>query len=338
MTNNQRVTAAAWRLPAEWEPQEGVQLTWPHAATDWAPMLDEITATYEVMAREMARRERLLVVGEKGLPLPSNDTWARDHGFISLVDDQGHRRLLDFCFNGWGEKFTADLDNALNRQLFDAQALAGDYVSCLDFVLEGGAIESDGRGTVFTTSGCLLAPHRNQPLSNSMPNASSGLIMATSSVMIPTDISTRWCVSVPTTPYYMWAATILMIRSIPNSSLWRNNSGLSVPSRGVLTGCSDFPCRDRSTRRTTLWARKGIVCQPPTPISSSSTGQYSARPTTSLTSTPRRSTSSRRPSPTGRWSPSTAAPSSASTALSIVVPCNFPKYDKDWIPAAEHLS
>ena len=165
MTNNQRVTAAAWRLPAEWEPQEGVQLTWPHAATDWAPILDEITATYEVMAREIDRRERLLVVGEKGLPLPSNDTWARDHGFISLIDDQGHRRLLDFCFNGWGEKFTADLDNGLNRRLYDAQALAGDYVGCLDFVLEGGAIESDGRGTVFTTSGCLLAPHRNQPLS-----------------------------------------------------------------------------------------------------------------------------------------------------------------------------
>jgi agmatine/peptidylarginine deiminase len=172
MTNNQRVTAAAWRLPAEWEPQEGVQLTWPHAATDWAPMLDEITATYEVMAREIAKRERLLIIAPASsspsplLPfhLPSNDTWARDHGFISLIDDQGHRRLLDFCFNGWGEKFTADLDNALNRRLYDAQALAGDYVSCLDFVLEGGAIESDGRGTVFTTSGCLLAPHRNQPL------------------------------------------------------------------------------------------------------------------------------------------------------------------------------
>ena len=171
MTNNQRVTAAAWRLPAEWEPQEGVQLTWPHAATDWAPILDEITATYEVMAREIARRERLLVVGEKGLPLPSNDTWARDHGFISLIDDQGHRRLLDFCFNGWGEKFTADLDNALNRRLYDAQTLTGDYVSCLDFVLEGGAIESDGRGTVFTTSGCLLAPHRNQPLTKAQIEA-----------------------------------------------------------------------------------------------------------------------------------------------------------------------
>ena len=66
MTNNQRVTAAAWRLPAEWEPQEGVQLTWPHAATDWAPILDEITATYEVMAREIAKRERLLIIAPKG--------------------------------------------------------------------------------------------------------------------------------------------------------------------------------------------------------------------------------------------------------------------------------
>ena len=175
MTNKQLGKEAVWRLPAEWEPQEGVQLTWPHAATDWAPILDEITATYEVMAREIAKRERLLIIAPKGedlspltshlFPLPSNDTWARDHGFISLVDDQGHRRLLDFRFNGWGEKFAADLDNALNRRLSDAQALAGDYVSCLDFVLEGGAIESDGQGTVFTTSGCLMAPHRNQPLS-----------------------------------------------------------------------------------------------------------------------------------------------------------------------------
>ena len=87
--------ASAWRLPAEWEPQWGVQLTWPHAKTDWAPMLEEITATYEEMAREISKREELISVREK-----SDDTWARDHGFISLVDDQGHRRLLDFCFNG----------------------------------------------------------------------------------------------------------------------------------------------------------------------------------------------------------------------------------------------
>ena len=149
-----------WRLPAEWEPQWGVQLTWPHAGTDWAPMLEEIIATYKEMAREIEKRENLLVVGE-----PSNDTWARDHGFITLVDDQGHARLLDFCFNGWGEKFSAELDNAINRRLYDEGKLKGEYVDCLDFVLEGGSIESDGKGTVFTTTGCLLAPHRNQPMS-----------------------------------------------------------------------------------------------------------------------------------------------------------------------------
>ena len=155
-----------WRLPAEWEPQECVQLTWPHAGTDWAPMLEEITATYEEMAREIRKREYLLIVGE-----PSNDTWARDHGFISLVDDQGGRRLLDFKFNGWGEKFPAELDNAINRRLYDEGKLEGDYIDCLDFVLEGGAIESDGQGTVFTTSCCLLAPHRNQPMSQAQIEA-----------------------------------------------------------------------------------------------------------------------------------------------------------------------
>ena len=122
-------------------------------------MLDEITATYREMAREIEKREELLVVGE-----PSNDTWARDHGFITLVDDQGHARLLDFCFNGWGEKFPAQLDNTINRRLFDEGKVKGEYMDCLDFVLEGGSIESDGKGTVFTTSCCLLAPHRNQPM------------------------------------------------------------------------------------------------------------------------------------------------------------------------------
>jgi agmatine/peptidylarginine deiminase len=148
-----------YRLPAEWEPQSGVQLTWPHAATDWAPMLDEIVAVYDEMAREIRKREQLLIV-----PPPSNDTWARDHGFITLVNDQGGVRLLDFQFNGWGEKFPAEIDNTLNRRIYDEGHVQGEYVDHLDFVLEGGSIESDGRGTIFTTSCCLLAPHRNQPL------------------------------------------------------------------------------------------------------------------------------------------------------------------------------
>ena len=160
---------------AEWEPQSLVQLTWPHKDTDWAPILPEITAVYEEMAREINKHEGLLIVAPKELtsllspltphllPFTSNDTWARDHGFIT-VEENGRLLLLDFCFNGWGEKFEAALDNQINRHLFEQGFVKGTYEDHLDFVLEGGSIESDGKGTIFTTECCLMAPHRNQPL------------------------------------------------------------------------------------------------------------------------------------------------------------------------------
>ena len=144
---------------AEWEPQTAVQLTWPHKDTDWAPILPEITAVYEEMKREIESRETVIVVDD----IPHNDTWARDHGFIT-VEESGQLILLDFKFNGWGEKFAAELDNDINRQLYEQQLIKGTYESHLDFVLEGGSIESDGKGTIFTTTCCLMAPHRNQPL------------------------------------------------------------------------------------------------------------------------------------------------------------------------------
>ena len=144
---------------AEWEPQSAVQLTWPHKDTDWAPILPEITAVYEELKREIESRETVVVVDD----IPHNDTWARDHGFIT-VEENGQLILLDFKFNGWGEKFAAELDNDINRQLYEQQLVKGIYESHLDFVLEGGSIESDGKGTIFTTTCCLMAPHRNQPL------------------------------------------------------------------------------------------------------------------------------------------------------------------------------
>ncbi len=182
---------------AEWEPQKMVQLTWPHKETDWAPMLDEITAVYEQMAQEISKREGLLIVAPEGVLPPSiinatphsqrenvqcsmfnvqcsmfnsNDTWARDHGFITVEETSDLRpqtldlKLLDFCFNGWGEKFPAELDNQINRHLYEHGMVEGTYEDHLDFVLEGGSIESDGKGTIFTTTCCLMAPHRNQPL------------------------------------------------------------------------------------------------------------------------------------------------------------------------------
>ena len=92
-------------------------------------------------------------------PPPSDDTWARDHAFLTVLSDNG-AELLDFRFNGWGGKFAAARDNAINRRLFDTGWLHGHYVSALDFELEGGAIESDGAGTLLTTAACLLNPNR----------------------------------------------------------------------------------------------------------------------------------------------------------------------------------
>ena len=171
------------RMPAEWELQSMVQLTWPHKDTDWAPILPEITAVYNEMAREIRKREKLLIVAPAEVQPPTlnsylitlntNDTWARDHGFITVEEITANSQkpktkiLLDFCFNGWGEKFEATLDNEINRHLYDQGLIKGIYESHLDFVLEGGSIESDGKGTIFTTSCCLMAPHRNQPLTQS---------------------------------------------------------------------------------------------------------------------------------------------------------------------------
>ena len=174
MNNETERGVAKWRLPAEWEPQGGVQLTWPHPLTDWAPMLDEITETYRQMACEIMKHEPLLIVAPQDPKLPfegfqlflapTNDTWARDHGFITLVNDEGGFRLHDYGFNGWGNKFPAKLDNAINRRLYEGGVFHGDYVNALDFILEGGSIESDGKGTLFTTTSCLMAANRNQPL------------------------------------------------------------------------------------------------------------------------------------------------------------------------------
>lgn len=100
----------------------------------------------------------------------SNDTWVRDHGPLTMVLRRKQNtwmvpyRILDFKFNGWGEKFRWEKDNAITLQLYYQAAFNADIENHQGFVLEGGSIESDGKGTLFTTSQCLLAPHRNQPL------------------------------------------------------------------------------------------------------------------------------------------------------------------------------
>lgn len=169
-------------LPSEWHKQQFVQLTWPHANSDWAYMLDEVEQCFTDIAIAISKREKLLIVSPdidalrkhlqttaanipniRFFQCDSNDTWARDHGFITILGDTVPH-YLDFEFNGWGRKFPAELDNAINSKLYDAGIVRGEYEDCLSLVLEGGSIESDGKGTLLTTTHCLTAPNRNQPL------------------------------------------------------------------------------------------------------------------------------------------------------------------------------
>ncbi len=169
-------------MPAEWHRQQMIQLTWPHENTDWSYMLEEVEACFIELAKAISEREQLLIVAPDikrvydmlenagantanitMFECETNDTWARDHAFITLLGDYVPH-YIDFCFNGWGRKFEASLDNAINSKLYDAGIVKGEYEDCTGFVLEGGSIESDGKGTLLTTSQCLLAPYRNQPM------------------------------------------------------------------------------------------------------------------------------------------------------------------------------
>ncbi|MGE0079991.1 MAG: agmatine/peptidylarginine deiminase [Thiohalomonadaceae bacterium] len=169
-------------LPAEWAPQSGVMLTWPHEHSDWRDILAEVEPVYVAIARAVTRRERLVIachdefhrehvrhrLVNAGVALsrtrlhlaPSNDTWARDHGPITVLRD-GRPAILDFRFNGWGNKYRHDLDDAITRRLHDAGAFGDTPLESIDLVLEGGGIESDGLGTLMTTAHCQLSPERN---------------------------------------------------------------------------------------------------------------------------------------------------------------------------------
>lgn len=152
------------RLPAEWERQSGVQLTWPDETTPWHD-LPGVQACYEKIAAAIGRFEKVVTVRSSGIPV--NDTWARDHGGISVYGDRGEKLLLDFVFNGWGLKFPSDLDNQITRRMFERGVFAPEVrlVDKRPFVLEGGSIDCDGSGTLMATSECLLSRNRNEHLS-----------------------------------------------------------------------------------------------------------------------------------------------------------------------------
>ncbi|HEU4665980.1 MAG TPA: agmatine deiminase family protein [Dokdonella sp.] len=168
------------RLPAEWEPQAGVIIAWPHADTDWGPRLARVERAYVGLAAAIARFEPLVVcvadakVRERARALLAearvapdrlrfveveyDDTWLRDSGPLTLAGPDGFE-LLDFRFTGWGGKYEGGRDDRLVEALGERGLFGAASHRRIDWALEGGAIEVDGKGSLLTTWRCLHQRH-----------------------------------------------------------------------------------------------------------------------------------------------------------------------------------
>lgn len=173
------------RFPAEWEKQSAVLIAWPHKSGDFNNHLEAIESTYTFIAKTISQYQRLIIVchddshqqciksllvsGDHNIDFIQaaiNDTWVRDTVFLTVEND-GELLLLNFRFNGWGNKYPHHEDNALNHKLLPHIPFQGTKHIDIDFILEGGSVESDGIDTLLTTRQCLLNSNRNAGLEQS---------------------------------------------------------------------------------------------------------------------------------------------------------------------------
>lgn len=161
------------RIAPEWQQQDAVIIVWPHRHSDWRDCLDAIEKTHLELARHIGRHQRLILVAyntahvshirhqlEKHAintanitftTIPTNDIWVRDYGPLCIAS--GHI-LLDFAFDGWGERYAYERDNAFSTKLMERLRLNAGH-NRIDQVLEGGNVEINGRGEVLCSSSCL---------------------------------------------------------------------------------------------------------------------------------------------------------------------------------------
>jgi agmatine deiminase len=171
------MSPASYRVPAEWEPQQCVWLSWPHNVATWPGRFPSIPGFYANWVRVIAESTpvrilasadvasgcEMLISGVRDvdvIDIPTNDCWIRDYGptFVRARADQSVHGV-DWQFNAWGGKYPPwDLDNSVPRKL-----CADRRLKCVagQLCLEGGALEVDGCGRMLTTPTCLVTETRN---------------------------------------------------------------------------------------------------------------------------------------------------------------------------------
>ena len=165
-------------LPAEWHYQNMVQVVFPCETTDWYKYLDDAIDTFINIVKSIQPYQKVLIIASKlnyikslfpikknliFVKLDYNDTWSRDFGGITMFRD-GKPFILDFTFNAWGKKFPYELDNQITRKLKLKGVFREYNHQIIPFVLEGGAIDSNGNGVLLTSSKTLLEKNRNPKL------------------------------------------------------------------------------------------------------------------------------------------------------------------------------
>jgi len=163
------------RLIAEFEEQSFTQIIFPHFNTDWSCCLEEARENFVKIINAIIKYQKCLVICtdinetkqyfEENNNLyfveyQSDDCWARDTSAL-CVEEDGNIKLLDFTFNGWGSKFEAKKDNLLTNNI--SKNYSKEIVT-IDFILEGGGVESNGVDAILTTSECMLNKNRNNML------------------------------------------------------------------------------------------------------------------------------------------------------------------------------
>ncbi|MFM8330719.1 MAG: agmatine/peptidylarginine deiminase [Candidatus Methylumidiphilus sp.] len=179
-------------FPPEWAEQSAVLLAWPYPQGDFSPWLAEVEASYTAIASAIAARQTLFIACQNDAhrqhiehwlsatntnlanvrlaAVPYNDVWVRDTAPLTVETAAG-AKLLDFRFNGWGGKYEHSADAALAQNLHASGLFGTAPLERIDFVLEGGSLETDGAGTLLTTARCLLNPNRNPQCSQAQIEA-----------------------------------------------------------------------------------------------------------------------------------------------------------------------
>jgi agmatine deiminase len=180
--------AVGWRMPAEWERHEGTWLTWPRPeGISFPDKYEPVPEVYARFIRELGAVEKVHInvwhtemeewvrglLTKHGCPLdpvsfhpfPAYEPWCRDHGPIFLKrisGEQPERAIVDWAYNAWGNKYPpCDLDDAVPQHVARLRQLP---LFSPGIVMEGGALDVNGAGTLMTTESCLLNPNRNPHL------------------------------------------------------------------------------------------------------------------------------------------------------------------------------